>query len=56
MVTLAQSVGDEKNDALAKLVAEQLYDNALVAAGLIEDCRGMLPRLNEILSNTRLVK
>lgn len=44
--------GDD--DVLATLVAEQLFDNALVAAGLIEDPREMLPRLNKILSNTRL--
>ena len=54
MITLAQSRSDEKDVALAKLVVEQLFDNALVAAGLIEDCREMLPRLNQILSNTRL--
>ena len=56
MITLAQTFADEKENALAKLVAEQLYDNALMAAGLIEDAREMLPRLNEILSNTRLKK
>jgi len=56
MVTLAQARSDEGDIALAKLVAEQLYDNALVAAGLIEDPREMLPRLTKILSNTKLVK
>lgn len=35
--------------ALAQLVAEQLYDNALIAAGIVDDPRQMLPRLNEIL-------
>jgi len=30
-------------------IAEQLLDNALMAAGLIEDPRYMIPRLNEIL-------
>eukprot|EP01052_Picozoa_sp_SAG31_P017445 SAG31_NODE_1193_length_9454_cov_38.779156_9_plen_250_part_00 len=34
---------------LAKLVAEQLYDNALVAAGLLDDARQMLPRLQSLL-------
>lgn len=56
MVTLAQTRESEADIALAKLVAEQLYDNALVAAGLIEDPREMLPRLTQILSNTRLSK
>ncbi|XP_035680960.1 heat shock protein 75 kDa, mitochondrial-like [Branchiostoma floridae] len=37
---------------LARLVAEQVYDNALVAAGLIEDPRSMLNRLNELLTRT----
>jgi len=30
-------------------IAEQLLDNALMAAGLIEDPRYMIPRLNNIL-------
>lgn len=33
----------------SSLVAEQLYDNALVAAGLLEDARDMLPRLTDLL-------
>jgi HSP90 family molecular chaperone len=44
-----------KNDAselISKLVAEQVYDNALVAAGLLDDPRSMLPRLNDILKQT----
>ena len=39
---------DNPNGA-APLVAEQLFDNALMAAGLLEDPRSMLPRLNELL-------
>jgi HSP90 family molecular chaperone len=39
---------DDPNGA-AVLVAEQLFDNALISAGLLEDARSMLPRLNEIL-------
>ncbi len=35
--------------ALAGQVAEQLLDNARVAAGLLEDPRAMLKRLNELL-------
>jgi TNF receptor-associated protein 1 len=34
---------------LAEQVAQQLLDNALVAAGLLEDPRAMLARLNELL-------
>ena len=39
------------SNILATLVAEQLFDNSLIAAGLIDDARSMLPRLNEILNN-----
>jgi TNF receptor-associated protein 1 len=35
--------------ALAAQVAEQIFDNALVAAGLLEDPRAMLGRLNSLL-------
>ena len=35
--------------ALAKVLAAQVYDNCLVAAGLLDDSRSMLPRLNDIL-------
>lgn len=34
----------------AKLLGEQLYDNALLAAGLIDDPRTLVGRLNEILT------
>jgi len=37
---------------LARLVAEQVFDNALVAAGLMDDARAMLPRLNTLLTRT----
>ena len=36
--------------ALAAVVAEQVFDNALVAAGLLDDPRTMLPRLNSLLA------
>lgn len=39
---------------LAALLAEQLYDNSLVAAGLLEDSRSMLPRVNTLME--RLAK
>lgn len=34
---------------LARVLAEQVFDNSLVAAGLMDDSRSMLPRLNDIL-------
>jgi len=39
----------QKDPALAGSVAEQLLDNARVAAGLLEDPRAMLARLNQLL-------
>jgi hypothetical protein len=35
--------------ALAGSVAEQMLDNARVAAGILEDPRAMLTRLNQLL-------
>lgn len=34
---------------LAQVLAEQVFDNCLVAAGLLDDGRSMLPRLNDLL-------
>lgn len=34
---------------LAKVLAEQILDNCLVAAGLLDDGRTMLPRLNDLM-------
>jgi hypothetical protein len=31
------------------VLAEQVYDNCLVAAGLLDDSRSMIPRINDIL-------
>jgi molecular chaperone HtpG len=39
----------QKDAALAASVAEQVLDNARVAAGLLEDPRAMLSRLNQLL-------
>lgn len=39
----------DKDEALAVVVAEQIYDNAALAAGLVDDGRTMLPRLNKLL-------
>ena len=35
--------------ARATLVAEQIFDNALITAGLMDDSRLMLPRLNKLM-------
>ena len=37
---------------VGELVAAQVLDNALIAAGLVDDPRSMLPRLNDILDIT----
>jgi len=39
----------QTDEALAAKVAEQVFDNARVAAGLMDDPRAMLKRLNELL-------
>ena len=39
----------QREPDLAASVAEQLLDNARVAAGLLEDPRAMLKRLNQLL-------
>ncbi len=48
---IARLAGQRGADAeLAKVVAEQLLDNARVAAGLLEDPRAMLQRMNDLLA------
>ncbi|KAL9651841.1 hypothetical protein ABK040_000189 [Willaertia magna] len=37
-----------KNPELAKVVAEQIFDNALISAGLLDDPRGMINRLQQL--------
>lgn len=41
----------ETNEPLAKLVAEQVFDNAMIAAGLLEDPRPMVSRIQQILES-----
>ncbi|CAO3637340.1 unnamed protein product [Mucor hiemalis] len=41
-----------QNPELAKLVTEQVYDNALCAAGVLDDPRSMITRLNKLLEIT----
>ncbi|KAG0255378.1 TNF receptor-associated protein 1, mitochondrial [Mortierella polycephala] len=48
---IIQKLWSVKSDdpAFAKQVAEQIYDNALIAAGVLDDPRSMLKRLNTIM-------
>jgi TNF receptor-associated protein 1 len=39
----------DSNPGLAKLVAQQLFDNALIAAGLLEDARDTVSRMNTLM-------
>ncbi len=39
----------DSNPELAKLVARQLLDNALIAAGLLEDARDTVSRMNTLM-------
>ncbi|EKX73788.1 heat shock family protein [Theileria equi strain WA] len=42
----------ERNPEIAKLLVGQLYDNATIAAGIVDDPRMMLGRLNQLLNVT----
>ena len=48
---LIRSLNDlRKNDGeKAKIICEQLYDNALMAAGVVDDPRVLVQRMNRIL-------
>jgi molecular chaperone HtpG len=39
----------QKDEDFARLAAEQIFDNSLVSAGLMEDSRNMVNRMYEIL-------
>jgi len=39
----------DDDDELASLILRQLYDNAMISAGLTEDARPMVTRINELL-------
>ena len=56
LAAVSESTDNVEAQAVAKLVAEQVLDNALIAAGLIDDPRAMLPRLNTILESTLKAK
>ena len=51
-INAARTSEDAGTRRLAALVAEQIFDNARVAAGSLDDPRAMLGRLNEILEKT----
>jgi HSP90 family molecular chaperone len=46
----------QADESLAAKVAEQVLDNARVAAGLLDDPRTMLKRLNELLEQVLATK
>jgi len=48
-VILLLNKSRKANPDLAKEVAEQVLDNALIQAGLLDDSRSMIPRLNKLL-------
>lgn len=48
-IIVSLSTAKDSDPNLANLVAEQLFDNALVAAGLMDDIRSMVPRLNDLI-------
>ena len=50
--TFSKIAAENRDSALAKIVVEQVMDNALIAAGLVDDPRTMLPRLNQILEHS----
>ena len=52
IIALAKAHGEAERSKVSALVAEQIMDNALIAAGLVDDPRLMLSRLNDILEAT----
>lgn len=48
---LTQAIKGDQQE-LAKDITQQIYDNALIAAGILDDPRSMLKRLNKILEAT----
>ncbi len=43
----------KNNEPLAKLVLDQIYDNAMLSAGLLENPQNMVKRLNELMSKIK---
>jgi len=48
IVTTLHSIKDS-NETVARIAVEQLYDNACIAAGTLDDPRTLLTRLNKVL-------
>merc|ERR1719181_99227 len=48
IVTTLQAMKDG-NETVARIAVEQLYDNACIAAGTLDDPRVLLTRLNKVL-------
>ncbi|KAK2195792.1 bifunctional HSP90 [Babesia duncani] len=42
----------QKDEGAAEMLIQQLFDNAAIAAGIMDDPRVMLPRLNKLLETT----
>lgn len=42
----------QEDAAFARVVAEQVFDNALISAGLVINPRDMVERINQILEKT----
>jgi HSP90 family molecular chaperone len=51
IVGLSRIKGEEEREGMAKDVAEQIFDNALVQAGIMDDPRGMIERVNNIMEH-----
>ena len=50
IVLLHGAKGQDENVAL--MISEQILDNAMIQAGLVDDPRQMIPRLNQIIENS----
>ena len=48
-IAAARNSPDERRRRVAKLVAEQVFDNARVSAGALDDPREMIGRIHQIL-------
>ena len=48
-IEVLRNSGDETKKKTAKIIAEQVFDNARVAAGALDDPREMVGRIHEIL-------
>merc|ERR1719454_2435532 len=48
IVTTLNTIKDS-NEAVARIAVEQMYDNACIAAGTLDDPRVLMSRLNKVL-------